>query len=318
MKVIEHIAKSKGKTLFTFELLPPLKGDSIENIYRAIDPLIEFNPAFIDVTYHREEVIYKKHPGGLLEKKVVRKRPSTVGISAAIQYKYKVDVVPHIICGGFTREETENGLLDLHFLGIHNLLLLRGDTLKSEKYFAPEDGGHSFAIDLVKQVMGLNEGKYLDENLQHKAPTSFSMGVAGYPEKHLESPNMAADIHYLKMKVDAGAEYIVTQMFFDNRKYFEFVRLCREQGITVPIIPGIKPISTISSLSTLPQVFNIDIPNELVREVEKCKNNDEARQLGVEYAIVQARELISAGVPALHFYTMGRSDNIRKIVMEVF
>jgi methylenetetrahydrofolate reductase (NADPH) len=318
MKVIEHIAKSNGKTLFTFELLPPLKGDSIENIYSAIDPLIEFNPAFIDVTYHREEVIYKKHPGGLLEKKVVRKRPSTVGISAAIQYKYKVDVVPHIICGGFTREETENGLLDLHFLGIHNLLLLRGDTLKSEKYFTPEDGGHAYAIDLVKQVLELNQGKYLDENLQHKAPTSFSIGVAGYPEKHIESPNMAADIHYLKMKVDAGAEYIVTQMFFDNRKYFEFVRLCREQGITVPIIPGIKPISTIASLNTLPQVFNIDIPNELVREVEKCQNNEQARQLGVEYAIVQARELIAAGVPALHFYTMGRSDNIRKIVMEVF
>jgi len=318
MKVIEHIARSNGKTLFTFELLPPLKGDSIENIYRAIDPLIEFDPAFIDVTYHREEVIYKKHPGGLLEKRVVRKRPSTVGISAAIQYKYKVDVVPHIICGGFTREETENGLLDLHFLGIHNLLLLRGDTLKSEKYFAPEDGGHSYAIDLVKQVMGLNQGKYLDENLQHTAPTAFSVGVAGYPEKHLESPNMAADIHYLKMKVDAGAEYIVTQMFFDNRKYFEFVRLCREQGITVPIIPGIKPISTIASLNTLPQVFNIDIPNELVREVEKCQNNEQARQIGVEYAIVQARELITAGVPALHFYTMGRSDNIRKIVTEVF
>lgn len=318
MKVIDHIAKSNGKTLFTFELLPPLKGDSIENIYRAIEPLIEFNPAFIDVTYHREEVIYKKHPGGLLEKKVVRKRPSTVGISAAIKYKYKVDVVPHIICGGFTREETENGLLDLHFLGIHNLLVLRGDTLKSEKYFSPEDGGHSYAIDLVKQVMGLNQGKYLDENLQHTSPTSFSVGVAGYPEKHIESPNMAADIHYLKMKVDAGAEYIVTQMFFDNRKYFEFVRLCREQGITVPIIPGIKPISTIASLSTLPQVFNIDIPNELVREVEKCQNNEQARQIGVEYAIVQARELIAAGVPALHFYTMGRSDNIRKIVMEVF
>jgi methylenetetrahydrofolate reductase (NADPH) len=318
MKVIDHITKSNGKTLFTFELLPPLKGDSIENIYRAIDPLIEFNPAFIDVTYHREEVIYKKHPGGLLEKKIVRKRPSTVGISAAIQYKYKVDVVPHIICGGFTREETENGLLDLHFLGIHNLLLLRGDTLKSEKYFAPEDGGHSYAIDLVKQVMGLNQGKYLDENLQHTAPTAFSIGVAGYPEKHLESPNMAADIHYLKMKVDAGAEYIVTQMFFDNRKYFEFVRLCREQGITVPIIPGIKPISTITSLNTLPQVFNIDIPNELVREVEKCQNNEQARQVGVEYAIVQSRELISAGVPALHFYTMGRSDNIQKIVMDVF
>jgi len=318
MKVIDHIARSKGKTLFTFELLPPLKGDSIENIYNAIDPLMEFSPAFIDVTYHREEVIYKKHPGGLLEKKVVRKRPSTVGISAAIKYKYKVDVVPHIICGGFTREETENGLLDLHFLGIHNLLLLRGDTLKSEKYFIPEDGGHPYAVDLVKQVMGLNKGKYLDENLQHTAPTAFSAGVAGYPEKHLEAPNLATDIHYLKLKIDAGAEYIVTQMFFDNSKYFKFVKLCREEGITVPIIPGIKPISTIASIKTLPQAFSIDIPNELVTAVEKCANNDQARQVGVEWAIAQARELILAGAPALHFYTMGRSDNIRKIAKEIF
>ena len=318
MKVIDHIAKSNGKTLFTFELLPPLKGDSIVNIYNAIEPLIEFAPAFIDVTYHREEVIYKKHPGGLLEKKTVRKRPSTVGISAAIKYKYKVDVVPHIICGGFTREETENGLLDLHFLGIHNLLLLRGDTLKSEKYFVAEDGGHTYAIDLVKQVMGLNKGKYLDENLQHTAPTAFSAGVAGYPEKHLEAPNMATDIHYLKQKIDAGAEYIVTQMFFDNRKYFEFVKLCREEGITVPIIPGIKPISTIASIKTLPQTFSIDIPIDLVTEVEKCTNNDQARQVGVEWAIMQARELIREGAPALHLYTMGRSDNICKIAKEVF
>jgi methylenetetrahydrofolate reductase (NADPH) len=318
MKVIDHIAKSNGKTLFTFELLPPLKGDSIQNIYTAIDPLIEFSPAFIDVTYHREEVIYKKHPGGLLEKKTVRKRPSTVGISAAIKYKYKVDVVPHIICGGFTREETENGLLDLHFLGIHNLLLLRGDTLKTEKYFAAEDGGHAYAIDLVKQVMGLNKGKYLDENLQHTAPTAFSAGVAGYPEKHLEAPNMASDIQYLKLKIDAGAEYIVTQMFFDNQKYFKFVKLCREAGITVPIIPGIKPVSTIASIKTLPQTFNIDIPNDLVTAVEKCTNNDQARQVGVEWAIAQARELVLAGVPALHFYTMGRSDNICKIAKEVF
>lgn len=318
MKVIDHIAKSNGKTLFTLEILPPLKGDSIENIYNAIEPLMEFYPSFIDVTYHREEVIYKKHPGGLLEKKTVRKRPSTVGISAAIKYKYKVDVVPHIICGGFTREETENGLLDLHFLGVHNLLLLRGDTLKSEKYFAPEDGGHVYALDLVKQVMGLNKGIYLDENLQHTAPTAFSVGVAGYPEKHLEAPNIDTDIHYLKLKIEAGAEYIVTQMFFDNQKYFDFVKLCREAGISVPIIPGIKPISTIASLKTLPQTFSIDIPNDLVTAVEKCDNNDQARQVGIEWAIMQSRELIRAGAPALHLYTMGRSDNICKIAKEVF
>lgn len=318
MKVIDHIKRRKGKTLFTFELLPPLKGDSIENIYNTIDPLIEFSPAFINVTYHREEVTYKKHPNGLLEKKIVRKRPSTIGISAAIKYKYKIDVVPHIICGGFTREETENGMLDLHFLGIHNLLLLRGDSLKTEKYFIPEPGGHSYAVDLVKQVMGLNRGEYLDENIQHTAPTSFSVGVAGYPEKHMEAPNMESDIHYLKQKIDAGADYIVTQLFFDNQKYFEFVRLCREAGITVPIIPGLKPISTITSIKTLPQAFSIDIPSDLVAAVQKCTSNEQARQVGVEWAIAQSKELIKSGVPALHFYSMGKSDNIRKIAQEVF
>ncbi|MHC1706841.1 MAG: methylenetetrahydrofolate reductase [NAD(P)H] [Bacteroidales bacterium] len=317
MKVVEHIHKS-DKTLFTFEILPPLKGENIESIHAIIDPLMEFKPAFIDVTYHREEIIYKNRDGGLLERWKVRKRPGTVGISASIKYKYGVDVVPHIICGGFSKEETENGLIDLHFLGIHNLLVIRGDNLKSEKYFTPEPNGHSHAIDLVKQIIDMNKGIYLDEELEITTPTNFSVGVAGYPEKHFEAPNMKTDLEYLKQKVDAGAEYIVTQMFFDNRKYFDFVKLCREAGIEVPIIPGLKPISIKSQINTLPRSFNIDLPEDLVNAIQACKDNAQARQLGTEWCIQQSKELITFGVPVIHYYTMGKADNIRKIAEQVF
>ncbi len=317
MKVTEHIARA-GKTLFTIEILPPVKGDSIETIYSTIDPLLEFKPAFIDVTYHREEIVFKERPKGLLEKKVVRKRPGTVGISAAIKFKYGVDVVPHIICGGFTREETENGLIDLDFLGIHNLLVMRGDNLRNEKYYHAEPDGHSFAIDLVKQIMEMNQGKYMEEDLLGSSPTNFTVGVAGYPEKHLEAPNLHTDIQFLKQKIDAGAEYIVTQMFFDNSKYFEFVKQCRAEGIQVPIIPGIKPLSTINQMVTLPRTFNIDLPDSLVKEVQKCKNNEQARIVGIEWCIEQSRELINFGVPVLHFFTMGRPDNIKKVAEAIF
>lgn len=317
MKVVEHIKKS-DKTLFTFEILPPLKGENIESIHAIIDPLMEFKPAYIDVTYHREEIIYKPRPGGLLERWKVRKRPGTVGISASIQYKYGVDVVPHIICGGFTRDETENGLIDLHFLGIHNLLVIRGDNLKSEKYFTPEPNGHSYAIEMVKQIMDMNHGKYLDEGLEITTPTNFSVGVAGYPEKHFEAPNMKTDLEHLKQKVDAGAEYIVTQMFFDNQKYYDFVTVCRESGIEVPIIPGLKPISTKSQITNLPRSFYIDIPEDLVNEIVKCKDNSQARQVGTEWCINQSKELIKFGVPVIHYFTMGKSDNIRKIAESVF
>jgi len=279
---------------------------------------MEFDPAYIEVTYHREEVSFREYPDGHIERKILRKRPGTVGISAAIKYKYKVEVIPHIICGGFTREETENGLIDLHFLDIQNLLAIRGDNLPGEKFFRPTKGGHEYALGLIDQILDLNKGIYTDEELQNTHPTNFSVGVAGYPEKHIESPNVQTDIKYLKMKVDAGAEYIVTQMFFDNQFYFDFVKNCRDAGISVPIIPGLKPISTKSQLTRLPKTFNISIPEELQKEIEKCPDNNSAREAGVEWAVKQSRELLNFGVPVLHYYTMGRSDNIRNIAKQIF
>jgi len=318
MKVIEHF-KNDSKTHFSFELLPPLKGHNIEMIYKTIDNLIEFDPLNINITYHQEEAVYKKHPSGLLEKKSIRKRPGTVAISAAIKYKYPdVHVVPHIICGGFTKDATEYALIDLNFLGIKDLLVLRGDALKNERYFKAEEEGHTNASELVKQVMDMNRGQYLDEKLENRTKTDFSIGVAGYPEKHLEAPNLETDLKYLKEKVDAGADYIVTQMFFENKKYFDFVLKCREIGIEVPIIPGLKPITSLSDLALLPKVFNIDIPHDLVNEVSKCKNNQEAFQVGIEWGIQQSKELIKFGVPALHFFTIGISDNIKTIAKEIF
>ena len=313
MKVTEHI-KNATKTLFSFEILPPLKGTSIQSIYDSLDPLMEFNPPFIDVTYHREEYVYKKRENGLLERHSVRKRPGTVGICAAIMNKYNVDTVPHIICGGFNKEETENALIDLDFLGVDNILALRGDPIKDETYFTPEEGGHQYASQLLQQVDSMNKGIYLDEELKNSASTDFCIGVAGYPEKHFEAPNMSSDIHFLKKKVDAGADYIVTQMFFDNQQYFDFVNLCRENGITIPIIPGLKPISTQKQLTLLPQRFYLNVPNSLVDEVLKCKTNEAVRQVGVEWAIQQTKELIEFGAPCIHFYTMGKSDNVQQIV----
>lgn len=317
MKVAD-ILKNTNKTLVSFEILPPLKGDSIDGIYRTIEPLLEFKPPYLNVTYHREEVVYKKHQSGLLERRIVRKRPGTVAISAALHYKYGIEVVPHIICGGFSREETENAMLELHFLGIRNLLIVRGDPDKTTKTFVPEEGGNSHAIDLVKQVMDLNHGKYLDDELLNSTKTCFSVGVAGYPEKHPEAPNMRSDIAYLKEKIDAGAEYIVTQLFYDNQKFFSFVDECRKAGINVPIVPGLKPISVLSHLNVLPKTFYIEIPEELEKEAKKCKTNDEIRQVGIEWAVMQSKELVAAGVPVVHYYTMGKSDNTRKIVEAVF
>ena len=313
MKVIEHLKKSNS-TLFSFEILPPLKGKSIDSIFNSLDPLMEFNPAFIDVTYHREEFVYKKRTDGLLERRSVRKRPGTVGICAAIMNKYHIDPVPHIICGGFNKEETENALIDLNFLGIDNVLVLRGDPIKSETYFTPESGGHKYASDLLNEVDNMNNGIYLDDDLKSSVPTNFCIGVAGYPEKLFEAANMRSDIHFLKKKVEAGADYIVTQMFFDNKKYFEFVRMCRKHGIKIPIIPGIKPISSIKQLSLLPHRFHLNLPNDLVDEVLKCKKNEDVRNVGVEWAVQQTRELIDFGVPCIHFYTMGKSENVKKIV----
>ncbi len=317
MKVIEHLNKAKC-TLFSIEILPPLKGKGIQNIYDSIEPLMEFKPSFIDVTYHREEYVYKKREGGYLEKVSIRKRPGTVGICAALINKYKIDTVPHIICGGFTREETENALIDLHFLGIDNVLLIRGDSIKSEPAFVPEPNGHHFAFDLVKQVVKMNKGKYLEDDLVDVAPTNFCIGVAGYPEKHYEAPNMTSDMKYLKQKIDAGAEYIVTQMFFDNQKYFDFVKKCRDMGIKVPIIPGIKILSAKKQLQLLPKTFHIDIPYELHEEVQKCESDIQAKKAGIEWCINQCKELIKFGAPCLHFYTMGTSETTRAVASKIF
>lgn len=318
MKVVDHLKNANGKTLFTMEILPPLKGENIKSLFNNIDPLMEFKPPFIDVTYHREEYVFKKKDGGLLEKLTTRKRPGTVGICAAIQNHYKVDTVPHIICGGFSREETENALIDLNFLGIDNVLVLQGDAIKTEAKFIPEPDGFCYASELLEHVVNMNKGLYLDEELHEPSPTSFCIGVAGYPEKHYNAPNLKTDLKYLKNKVDKGADYIVTQMFFDNKKYFEFVDKCREAGINVPIIPGIKPLTTKSQLTILPQIFHIDLPEELADEAESCKDNARVKQVGIEWAIKQSKELIKYGAPTIHFYSMGKSDPIYKIAKELF
>lgn len=317
MKVTEHIQKAKN-TLFSIEILPPLKGQNIDSIFNNMDDLMEFSPAFVDVTYHREEYVFRNVGNGLLEKRTVRKRPGTVGICAAVMNRYKIDVVPHIICGGFSKEETENALIDLDFLGIDNVLVLRGDPIKSEGQFRPEPDGHRFAIDLLHQVKQLNHGDYLDEEMAKMAPTDFCIGVAGYPEKHFESPNRNADIRYLKMKVDAGAEYVVTQLFFDNKHYFDFVDRCRQEGITVPIIPGLKPITTKKQMSVIPHFFHIDLPEDLVDLVDRAKSDQEVKEIGIDWCIKQSRELKEAGVPVLHYYTMGKSESTKRIAKAVF
>jgi methylenetetrahydrofolate reductase (NADPH) len=317
MKVTDHLNSAKS-TLFSIEILPPLKGKSIQSIYEGIDPLMEFKPSFVDVTYHREEYIYKKRDGGYLEKVSIRKRPGTVGICAAIMNRYHVDAVPHIICGGFTKEETESALIDLHFLGIDNVLLLRGDAIKTESQFVPEPNGHQYAIDLVRQVNEMNSAHYLHEDIVDMAPTNFCIGVAGYPEKHFEAPNMYADMKFLKEKVDAGADYIVTQMFFDNAKFFEFVAKCREMGINVPIIPGLKILTQKKQLISLPKIFHIDIPQDLYMAAEKCKTDAEVKEVGIQWCIKQSKELVKANVSCLHFYTMGTSESTRRVASEVF
>jgi methylenetetrahydrofolate reductase (NADPH) len=316
MKVIDHIKQAKD-TLISFEILPPLKGKGISAIYNHLDPLMEFKPAFINVTYHRSETMFKKQADGTFNKIEVRKRPGTVGICAAIMQHYNVDPVPHLICGGFTKEETENALIDLAFLGIDNVLVLRGDAAKNETFFEPEPGGNRYAIDLLKQVMDLNHGIYLEEEVKDPGKATFCIGVAGYPEKHFEAPNKATDIAYLKAKVDAGAEYIVTQMFFDNQKYFEFEQNCRNAGILVPIIPGLKPITNKKQMTILPRTFNVDLPDELASEIMKCKADADVEAVGTAWLLQQSRELKKAGVPVLHYYTLGKPKVIWNVVKEL-
>jgi methylenetetrahydrofolate reductase (NADPH) len=317
MKIKDHIS-SADKTLFSFEILPPLKGASIETLWRGIDPLIEFKPAFIDVTYHREDYVMKQRADGSFDKVSIRKRPGTVAICAALQHKYKIDAVPHIICGGFSKEDTENALIDLHFLGIDNILALRGDARKGDTNFAPEPNGNKNALDLIHQIKNMNAGIYLDEELANTHVTDFCVGSAAYPEKHQDAPNLESDLKFLKRKVEAGAEFVVTQMFYDNKHYFDFVKRCRENDIHVPIIPGIKPLSSAKQLRVLPKTFYIQIPVELTNEVDKAKDENAIKQIGIEWAAAQCKELLNAGVPVLHFYTMGKSEQTKAICEKIF
>lgn len=313
MKVIDHIRQATD-TLISFEVLPPLKGKGIEALYKHLDPLMEFKPSYINVTYHRSEHVFKKNSDGTFQKVVVRKRPGTESICAAIMNRYNVDTVPHLICGGFSINDTEDALINLRYLGIDNVLVLRGDAAKNETAFEPEPGGHRYASDLLKQVTNLNAGIYLEEDLKSTQKMEFCIGVAGYPEKHFEAPNMQTDLAFLKAKVDAGADYIVTQMFFDNEKYYTFVKACRDIGITVPIIPGIKPVYSKKQLTILPKTFHIDLPAELSNEILKCKNDEEVEKVGEEWLLHQSRDLKKNGVPVLHYYTLGKPNIVVNVV----
>ncbi len=317
MKVTDHIAQAKD-TLVSFEILPPLKGKTINSIFDHLNPLMEFKPSFINVTYHRAEHVFKKKSDGTFEKVEVRKRPGTVGICAAIQNHYNIDAVPHLICGGFSKRETEDALIDLNFIGVQNVLVLRGDAAKNETFFEPHPEGHKYALDLLKQTIDLNHGVYLEEDIRDGFRTDFCAGVAGYPEKHFEAPSMTTDIRHLKSKIEAGADYIVTQMFFDNNKFFAFVDKCRAEGITVPIIPGLKPLTTRKQLTLLPKTFHIDLPDDLVTSIESCKSDGDIKQVGIEWCIQQSKELMQKGLPCLHYYTMGNAETIRKIASAVF
>ncbi len=317
MKVTEHIAKANGKPLISFEILPPTKGKSIASIHKILDPLMEFDPAFINVTYHRSEQMFKQRIDGSFDKVDIRKRPGTVGICAAIMNHYNVDAVPHLICGGFSKDETENALIDLNFLGINNVLALRGDPPKGEKYFRPHPAGHHYAIDLVKQIVELNQGNYLEEDINNADATNFCIGVAGYPEKHFESANPVLDMMHLKQKVDAGAEYVTTQMFYNNQKYFEFVDQCRAADIHVPIIPGLKPLSSKRQLTMIPSIFHVDLPEELVQNMMNASTKADEHKVGEDWLFKQAKELLDRGIPGLHFYTLGKPDLVYNVMKKL-
>ncbi len=318
MKVTDYIAAAEGRTLVSFEVLPPLKGGSMQAIFDTLDPLMEFKPPFIDVTYHREEFVYKKRPSGYYEKVAIRKRPGTVGICAAIMHRYGVDAVPHLLCGGFTKQDTENALIDLNFLDIHNVLALRGDARQFEGKFIPEDDGHHFASELVGQIKEMNAGNYLDQLVDHGNHTNFCIGIAGYPEKHFESPNHRIDLTYTKAKIEAGADYIVTQMFFDNQVYFDYVDACRAEGITIPIVPGLKPLTKLYQLNSIPRLFHVDLPHDLVEAITGAKDAEGRKEAGIEWCIAQSKELKERGAPCLHYYTMGDSETIRRIAAAVY
>ncbi len=317
MKVID-ILKGHGKAFPSLEFVPPLKGSDINVLYQSLEPLMEFNPPFVNITSHREEVVFTQTSDGSMAKRVISKRPGTVAIAAAVMKRFPIEVVPHILCAGMTKYEIENQLIDLSFLDIQNVMALRGDGTGKHKEFIPKEGGYYHTNNLVEQIRNLNEGRYLDENLENPIPTNFCIGVAGYPEKHFEAADMESDILNLKKKVDAGAEYIITQMFFDNNYFYKFVENCRKVGITVPIIPGLKPISTIAHLEKLPQAFSLKIPFELKKEMLKAKGNKDIFQLGIEWCATQSKDLLANGAPAIHYYTMGKAKNIKEILKRVF
>jgi methylenetetrahydrofolate reductase (NADPH) len=317
-KVTEHLQSNNGKPIFSIEIIPPTKGSNIEDLMNAIEPMMELKPPFIDVTFHREEYFTKQMADGSTKEIRTRKRPGTVGICASIMHKFKIDPVPHVLCGGFTKDDTEDLLIDLNYLGIENVLALRGDFAKPYDTFKAKKGGHSYANELVEQIQLMNTGKYLHEDAEYLNTSNFCVGVAAYPEKHFEAQNLEQDMENLKRKVAAGADYVVTQMFFDNQKYFDFVNKCRAEGIMIPIIPGLKVLATKKQLDILPRLFYLDMPEAFRKEVIACENDKQAKQLGIEWAIQQCRELIDFGVPALHFYTMSKSDTTMAVAREVF
>ena len=316
-KVIDILRKSQTP-FASFELVPPLKGSDVSKLYSSIEPLIEFAPPFLNVTCHRDEVEYHENPDGTYTKMTLAKRPSTIAIVAAIMKRFDIDIVPHVICGGASKHKIESEMLDLHFLGIDNVVALRGDAIPGQRFFIPEPDGFAHTDELVSMISNLNKGKYLDPTVVNGLATDFSIGVAAYPEKHYEAANMDTDIQHLKEKVEKGADYIITQMFFDNACYYDFVDRCRKSGITVPIIPGLKPISVARQIDLLPRSFHLDIPQDLVNEMRNAKTKEEAYEAGVAWCVAQSKDLLKHGVPAIHYYTMGKADNIRKIVKTVF
>ncbi len=317
MKVTDYLANTKGP-IISLEVLPPPKGKSIESIYKTLDPLMEFNPAFVNVTYHRAEQVYKKRPDGSFESVEIRKRPGTVGICAAIMNKYKVEAIPHLICGGFSKEETENALIDLNFLGVQNVLALRGDAAAHEKFFTPHPHGHRYAEELVDQIIKLNKGEYLEDDILGGVNTEFCIGVAGYPEKHFESANVDIDLYYLKRKIDHGADYITTQMFFNNKHYYNFVENCKNAGINVPIVPGLKPLYNQRQLTIVPSIFNTEIPNDLYKELSAAKTPEACEKVGEDWLYEQCKDLLANNTQILHFYTLGKPHVVHNVLKRLF
>ena len=318
MSSVASFLKSSHDTAFSFEVLPPLRGNSIDSLFSSVERLMQFEPSYINITTHRTDVVYKEVAAGIFQRMTERKRPGTVAIAAALKARYGVATVPHVICSGFTPSELENELIDLSYLGITDLLVLRGDRAKGDSHFIQENGGYLHAVELCNQVSKFNSGELLDGTVHQMQVAPFSFGVAGYPEKHEEAMNIDMDIEHLKAKIDAGAEYVVTQMFFDNAKYFEFVDRCRAAGIDVPIIPGLKPLTSLTQQALLPKTFHIDLPMELAEQLRKCSSNDDVKALGVEWGTMQAKELKAAGVPSIHFYSMNAVASIEQIAKNVY